>query len=267
MKSLLGISIALNAGLVVGLFFVLLNEPQRIAAPATEVVAKARPEVNSELAYPPPPAPLPAKPKPFRWDQLASTNYLIYVKNLRGIGCPELTLRAIVTADAQAVINHRRQVLEQKLADLASQSWSVQLGTTKDQAALKNKLLQLPDEETALVNYLLGVEPVPAATSLAVNDRQPKKDAPLPLVLQKVDPAALGLNSDQIQFVNDLRQGLLDKIGSPNPDPNNPSDLERLQQAQPEADAMLKNMLGRTAYQYYQLAAAGNSQSPEAANP
>jgi len=264
MKTLLRISMLLNLGLAGGLVFALLNAPKRIADPATPVVAQARPQVNQEVNNAPP-QPIPtAGPKPFHWSQLGSTNYLIYVKNLRGIGCPEPTLLAIVTADAQVVINQRRQFLEQKLAGFGSQSWSTRLGASQTEEELKTELQQLPDVETAVINQLLGLRP--ALTQPVAELARQVAPPSLPLVLQKVDPASLGLNNGQIQVIKELQQNLLDKIGGPNADQNDPANLERLQQAQPEADDMLRGMLGTSIYQYYQLAAA-NNQSLAAANP
>jgi hypothetical protein len=65
----------------------------------------------------------------------------------------------------------------------------------------------------------------------------------------------LNLTDQQIQVINDLRQNFTDEIGGPNQDPNDPAYLERWQKAQPEADDMLRGMLGITVWQNYQVAA------------
>ncbi len=45
------------------------------------------------------PAPVRESEKPFHWSELESTNFMVYVENLRKIGCPELTIRDLVTAE------------------------------------------------------------------------------------------------------------------------------------------------------------------------
>src|ERR1700742_2319118 len=44
----------------------------------------------------------------FTWEQITSTNYLEFVKNLRAIGCPEQTVRDIVTSEINRVYARRR---------------------------------------------------------------------------------------------------------------------------------------------------------------
>src|ERR1700749_813691 len=44
----------------------------------------------------------------FTWEQVTSTNYLEFVKNLRAIGCPEQTVRDIVTSEINRVYARRR---------------------------------------------------------------------------------------------------------------------------------------------------------------
>jgi hypothetical protein len=44
----------------------------------------------------------------FTWEQITSTNYLEFVKNLRAVGCPEQTVRDIVTSEINRVFARRR---------------------------------------------------------------------------------------------------------------------------------------------------------------
>jgi hypothetical protein len=48
-------------------------------------------------------APGPSTSSGFHWSQLESTNFPTYVANLRAIGCPEQTVRDLVTAEIQAL--------------------------------------------------------------------------------------------------------------------------------------------------------------------
>jgi hypothetical protein len=47
----------------------------------------------------------------FAWRQIETTNYVQYIANLRGIGCPEETIRDIIVAD----VTH---IYDQKIAAL-----------------------------------------------------------------------------------------------------------------------------------------------------
>lgn len=82
-------------------------------------------------------------------------------------------------------------------------------------------------------------------------------DAPTyPLVLQNVNLNALGFTAGQKAVVQQLKQQFVKDIGGPNQNPNDPAYLKRWQQAQPQSDLMFKAMMGITAWENYQLAAA-----------
>jgi hypothetical protein len=270
MKTHLKISLCLNLGLAAGLFFLLLNGSKRVTAPALQVVAETRPPLNTTAATPPPTASR-TEPKPFRWNQLESKDYRTYVRNLRAIGCPERTVRDLVSADAEFVFGPRREALEHQLSDLANASWSARLAAAKTEAALKDELQNLPAQETALINRMLGLQPTPSATeteaNLAANDGAAEDPAPVRPLIWNVDPTNLNLSDNQMEVINDLRQSFVNKIGGPNQDPNDPAYSERWQQAQPEADDMLRTMLGVTVFQSFQMAANANSQAPAATKP
>ena len=203
------------------------------------------------------------EPPPFRWGQLESPDYRTYVKNLREIGCPEATLRAIVTADVDAVFRQRSRELEQKLEEIMNGSWAVQLSSYQDQQELKFQMQKLPGEENSKIRDLLGLkaapdQPVTDATvsSAGRHQRNPSNEhAVMPLVLQPVDVSALNLNEQQIQVVQELRQQFLDEIGGASQDPADPAYRERWLKAQPEMDDNLRGMLGISVFENFQLAA------------
>jgi len=47
----------------------------------------------------------------FHWSQVESTDYLIYIRNLRAIGCPEETVRDIIVADVNKLFAPRYAAL------------------------------------------------------------------------------------------------------------------------------------------------------------
>ena len=86
--------------------------------------------------------------------------------------------------------------------------------------------------------------------SQSQNGDQPSSDespVSMPLVFQPLPPDAK-LSEAQIQAINDLRQEFVDKIGGLNQSPDDPAYLKRWQQAQPEADEMLRGWFGSKFY-------------------
>jgi len=268
MKFALKISILFNLGLLGAVILLLLNGCQRVAEPPPRAVVETRPPADT-VAAAQPPALVSAKPAPFRWNQLAAGDYRVYVKNLRAIGCPELTLRAIVSADVDAAFRVRYNELEKGLSDLAGSSWTNQLANVSNGAALKAELQKLPDEEAAEINDLLGVQQVATTGPASSQQDLASNVVPIvpPLAFQPVDLAAMDLDDRQIQAIKDLRQTFLDKIGGINQDPNDPAYVARWQQAQPEVDDLMQGMLGDADFQNYQLQARALAQANPTANP
>lgn len=179
-----------------------------------------------------------AHPEPFRWSQLEAADYRVFIKNLRHIGCPEATVRAIVSADVHAAHHQRIQTLEHELSDLADSPMSTQLAAFSSEQALKDELQKLPGEETAEIADLLGTKPAPIAAVpeptpqqklLAVAEqRDLERPVSIPLALQPVDLGALNVNSDQLRVINNLRRKFQQQIGGPNQDPNDPAYLKTI---------------------------------------
>ena len=63
-----------------------------------------------------------AAPAPFDWSAIKSEDFLAYAENLRGVGCPEQTVRDILTAGINGLFVYRRQDL---LRPLQSQFWDL----------------------------------------------------------------------------------------------------------------------------------------------
>jgi len=123
-----------------------------------------------------------------------------------------------------------------------------------------------------MVAYYLGEKMAPATaeagekTAVATGDNQ---QSPLvePLIAQPVDITALNLDGGQLQAIQDLRKGFLEKIGGPNQNPNDPAYQARWRAAQAEADNLMQGMLGDQAYQDYQLLASANTPSTPSGSP
>jgi hypothetical protein len=246
MKTMFKISIAANLVMFGCLVFLFKN--QSPPTPTAPVQTDSESGQAAAVAVATPPQP---ESKPFRWSQLESTDYRQYIANLRGIGCPEQTIRDLVTVDVDSVYAPQRAQLEQKSKSPFA-----------PQQTIAAELKQLQDQEAWTLASLLGTQI--AATNLATDDAPPPSRAvrqkpgtgiSLPLVFQDVDPAALKLNNTEVQAINGLRQKFMEQIGGANQDPNDPAYLERWQKAQPEIDSDMRGMIGVNAFQDYQLAA------------
>lgn len=259
MKTAAKISILLNVALLGGLIFLLtqrrlvISSSSAIAQPAVETA----PTANSAPAAP---SAVSAELAPFRWSQLDSKDYHIYVKNLRAIGCPEPTVRAIVTADVHSVYLIFAGQIERKLANLANGSWTNALAGGGSEEALKDELQHLPGRESAKIADLLG-------ETVAAPDQETRAVAAVPMVvplaLQPLDFKTAKLEPDQIQAINDLRQRFIDKLGGPNQDTNDPAYQQRWQQLQTETDDAMEGIVGNEAFQDLQLQLLANAQAAQ----
>jgi hypothetical protein len=248
MKTSLQISLVLNLALMGALIFIGVDRLKM----AVQTTSPADPPMVAAGAVPTKPGVPQSEPAPFRWDQLYSKHYSDYVKNLRAIGCPEPTVRAIVAADVAAAYRALARQMEQKLAAVANGSWSNQLSSASYVQALKKALQKIPDEEAAKIAGLSAVNPTPVTTAVAT---APATSLTLPLVLQNVDLSALNLNNDQKQEIASIRQDFLQATGGANPSSIAPADQAGWQNAQTRADTILEGIIGYDAYAQYQLAA------------
>ena len=276
MKVTFKISLFLNLLFGGGLVYLLLNLCLRQQLPAPS--SPGTTGVSSQKTTAPILSVVPStETKPFRWNQLEAADYHIYIRNLRTIGCPEPTLRAIVTSDVRVVYRQRGQELQQKLAALAGSSWAVQLGSYNEQLALKSELQQLPDEENNEIEDLLGLKSngaevasvAPALFLPSIPYRRYVQSIPIvqPLVVQNVDLGTLNFDEQQIEVVKGLQQDFVNEVGGSNQDPNDPAYQERWQNAQLEIDGRLRGLLGVTAYEEFQVAAEGSVAAPVIGNP
>jgi len=193
------------------------------------------------------------EPAPFRWQQLENRDYHIYVKNLRGTGCPEPSVRAIVTADVAAVYGQRRRMLEEKLARLADSSWSNRLALAGSEAGMRTELQNLPAAQDRLIADLLGLPPAPKPGATPPPAGEPNPEASLPLVFQDIDPVKLNLSPEDQMRLAYLRQSFLQEIGGAGQDTADPAYLARWQAAQPKYDSLLQGSLGNEVYNKIQM--------------
>ena len=134
------LSAGLNVFLAAGLYVAtkpLKQPPLPIAPVFSEIVVKTNVLVRREN---------------FTWDLIQTNNYAALIKNLRAIGCPERTIRDIVTSPINRLYA-RRRVTE---VDFPNYQW---WKSSPDQAlveAAEDKLRSLEAERRQLLTSLLG---------------------------------------------------------------------------------------------------------------
>jgi hypothetical protein len=89
----------------------------------------------------------------FHWRQIESTNYDEYVANLRGVGCPEKTVRDIIIADVEKHYESRREAAGRRMPFFAG-GQQRRLGQ-RAHIAESEALIQ---QEQELIRRLLGIE-------------------------------------------------------------------------------------------------------------
>ena len=101
---------------------------------------------------------------------------------------------------------------------------------------------------------------VPAAPWLSLASRE-AMTAPLPLVYQTAALDSLKLDQDQQEAIGQLRQQFIAAIGGLSQNPGDPGYLARWQKARPNADAMLRGVIGQRALMRFDMAPAANLSS------
>lgn len=250
MKVISRVSLILNLGFAAWVAFLFVNERKSNATQLPTAISSSPNSEASESTSSPAPD---IAAKPFRWASVESTNYRTYIANLRGIECPEQTIRDIITADVDASLYSPRRVqLKQKMEGKVKAEPE---GAVFAQDEYERGLEELKGEESALIASLLGTQNPQASTGVVVSWAHSRIEQPtvMPLVFQDVDPAVLHLNDSQAAIINEIRQDFLEQVGGANQNPNDPAYRQRWLPAQRQADEMLQGMLGSAFVQKYEL--------------
>ena len=90
----------------------------------------------------------------FVWNQIESSDYRVYIANLRNIGCPEATIRDIIVAEVNEIFARRRAT---EIVTAEQQWWRSEPDAAVEEAAAE-KLRKLETERKTLLTDLLGPE-------------------------------------------------------------------------------------------------------------
>jgi hypothetical protein len=150
-RTLLSVSICLNAVLAATLAVVAHRN-----TPATPPAPEPAPH-EREPAPKTGPASVVADKQQFDWNQLESSDYAIYISNLRAIHCPEQTIRDIIEADVYQVYTDKQAALELQ-QDRAGRdmTWWGPGGVGGNSVEYSKEIQALEPERKALLTSLLG---------------------------------------------------------------------------------------------------------------
>src|ERR1043166_280778 len=97
-------------------------------------------------------------PGTMSWASIESTNYTVYIKNLRDIGCPEETVRDILLTDISQLYAKRRAALRAQLQPYRFwQTGDALQNDYRSNPELQRHLQELEREQRDLVKQLLNV--------------------------------------------------------------------------------------------------------------
>jgi len=118
----------------------------------------AMPVVTAVQPKAAPPSQPAAKAKPFQWSQLEAPDFATYVKNLRAIGCPELTIHDIVAGELKEIYAQKGQ----------------EISTATNGRLREAEMMKLQYEHDQLLTHLTAppVSPIQASALAASSDTQ-----------------------------------------------------------------------------------------------
>jgi hypothetical protein len=160
MPSRLTFSLTLNAlGLGLVLWLVLPGSRSEARARVSHLLANRVSRLKHQPAPPPVEATAPEVIEviePFNWAQVESADYRVYLANLRGIGCPESTVRDILIADVNDLFNGRVKTL---VDGVSGQFWNLITHEAEFEKLVDEKekqLRALDEERDELFTLLFG---------------------------------------------------------------------------------------------------------------
>ncbi len=159
-RSLLALSVCANALLLCG---VLALSKSRARPPSPTVVARAEttpaapaPHRFTRITRQAPPPGVAEVAAPFHWAQVESADYKVFIANLRGIGCPEATVRDIVIADIDGLFAGR---VKAQVDGVTGRFWHLVSRHDEFEKLVTEKhkeLQKLDDERDELFKELFG---------------------------------------------------------------------------------------------------------------
>ena len=243
MKTRAFLGLVLANAVVVALAFHFFARPiATVLAPEPEMSAKDRLRQAARLSSPrntntnaPVPELVVYRTNQFRWSQIESGDYRKYIANLRGIGCPEKTIKDLILTDIMKLYAERRGNFSDNGRDFKYWETNEKRALNTRQIAEREKQLASIDKEIpSVLRELLGINYERELRRYFVDDREDEKR--LTFLDEK--------KRDQILALRDQFEGVREKIMARAADGKlSPSDLEKLRAIDEIRNGMLADLL------------------------
>lgn len=202
---------------------------------------------------------------PFHWSEVKSADYPAFVSDLRAAGCPEQTIREIVTAELHAQYSQKVDQIEAQALRAGQPDFDVDGDRRR---ALERQIENRQAEENDRIARLVGRGQAIGTAVMRMDSGHPKAGelklkprVSLPLVFHEIESSPVVPDDSQQRMIDQLRENFVVEVGGENQNPHDPAYLARWLRLQPLADQQLRAQVGWQVFAQYQLAAM------HAANP
>jgi hypothetical protein len=240
-RRLLLLSVALNLALLIVVAWFANKSKTPAAAPLVRSSPAPSPAADSPAGTPVTSASAPEinKPiQPFDWRLVESEDYKKYIANLRAIGCPEETIRDIISADVKKLFDARKRAAT---STNKFEFWKNQnfFAGMMDEDKIKQSQ-ELARERRALLKELLGTEPEEKPDLLGAMN-------PFETMLDFLSPSK---QTEVAEIFQKYQAKMAKALSGGTPDAE---DMKKLTGAYKEMDAELAKILTPQELEDYQL--------------
>jgi hypothetical protein len=179
--------------------------------------------------------------RPLNWSAIESTNYVTYINNLRGFGCPEETVRDIILTDIAKTYGKRRAAL---IGQGKGEKFWLPYPDENGDPELQKQLAALEEEQRRLVQELLGVD---FQTELAKYWQDNE------VLEQRMFGFLPEEKQDQLRLLNRKYESLEQEIYTRSKGELIPEDEEKLRTLEKEKEAEMAKVLTPQEMEEYQL--------------
>ncbi len=191
------------------------------------------------------PAPSVVETNAFNWSQVESTDYRQYIANLRGIGCPEVTIKDIILTDVMRLYAQRRGQYSVNGREFKFWETDEKRELKESQAEERDRqLAQINKDLPAVLRELLGINYEREMAKYFIDtDEDNRRLAFLP-----------DSKRDQLLALREQFEGKREMVnyyitnGAPTPE-----DIEKLKKIDEEQNAALESLLSPDELQQYEL--------------
>lgn len=181
--------------------------------------------------------------RPLSWRALESTNYVLYIENLRGFGCPEETIRDIIITDVAKLYARHRAELRRQLQPYKFWEPTDPAGGRAGSVDYQRQLRELDRQQRQLIRELLDVDLRTEMARYTNDGDYPERDYSFLPQEKQERVQSLSEQYDELeQDVYSRARGLL--VGA---------DLEELKQIQRQRRAELASVLTPEELDEYEL--------------